>query len=143
MNRKHIVVAVFWIDPIARCDHLVAVERGNDVLNHLLLVQTEFDRASTVNVKAQCGVIDVLWNICVRNSRHRADSPCQAGRRIERLLHIETGDLNIDRGGQTQVQHRVYHASRLEKHGYLGQLTLNQRFQTSHVLVGADAMLLA
>ena len=73
LDRQHVVVAGLRIDPVAGRDHAVRGERGDDVVDHFLLIQAELAGAGPVDVQSERWVVQVLRNVGIRDSAYRAD----------------------------------------------------------------------
>ena len=55
LHGQHVVVAALRIDPVARRDHLVRGQRGDDVVDHLALIEPELAGALAVDVERSDG----------------------------------------------------------------------------------------
>ncbi len=126
------------IDPEARGDHLVRVERGDDVAHHLLLVQAELGGLQPVHVDPQRRCVDVLRHQDVADAGEVAHPAGDLRGDLVARLRVVSADLDVDRGREAEVEDCVDEASRLEVAGELRELRAEGGADAVHVLVAAD-----
>src|SRR5208337_1149189 len=68
LDGEEVVVASTRVDPVARCDHLVGGQRGDDVVHDFLLVEAQFPCTYPVDLELKGRVIDVLWNVDIAHA---------------------------------------------------------------------------
>ena len=142
LHGEHIVVAILGIDPIARRDHRVRGQRGDEVAHYFLLGEAELARSHAIDVQLQRGIIDVLRDIGIAHAGDFANLPGKLERRVVGLGQIIARDLHIDRRRHAHAEHRVDQAAGLEVGGQLRHLLGDALAHHRHILIAADLVLL-
>ena len=107
LHGQQIIVAAFRIHPVARRDHLVGSQRGDDVADDFLFIQTKFAGAQAVHVQLQRGIINVLRHQHVADARQRSRTfRAISSRDLMRAFQVLAADLNVHRRGHPQIQNR-------------------------------------
>ncbi len=73
LDRQKIVVAGLMVHPVVGRDHGVRVERGDDVVDDLLLGKAEFGGMDAIDFEADGRIVHVLRNIDLADARQFAD----------------------------------------------------------------------
>ena len=114
LDGEQIIVAALGIDPIARRDHPVGGQRGDEAVHHFLCAQAQFAGALAVNVNLQRRIIHVLRHQHVADARQGARLLGDLGGDVVRRLHIHAADLDVQRRGHALVEDGIHQAAGLE-----------------------------
>src|SRR5262249_5647929 len=107
LDGQHVILPRLWIYPVARRNHLVTCESGNDITDTLLLVQPKLARPRAIDIELECWVVDVLWDVDVGNARDTLDLRCESGSSLMRPLRIRARNLNINGCWQPKVEYCI------------------------------------
>ena len=114
LDREQIIVAGLGINPIARRDHPVGSQRGDDVVHDFLCVQAKFAGALAVNVHFQRRIIHVLRHQHVADARQRADLLGDLRRDVVRAFHVRCRSPECPAARACPVQDGIHQAAGLE-----------------------------
>ncbi len=88
LDGDEIIVSAFRVHPIARGDHGVGGEGGDDVIHNFLGGEAEFTRTFAIDVHFERGIIHILGNVDIRHARKRLEFSCQVERDAVGRLQI-------------------------------------------------------
>src|SRR5207302_7378928 len=91
------------------------------VAAHLLLRQAHLDRQGAIHVHHQLRLVANLVEIAIDDTGHLRDLIAKplGERVVSRLVRVGTADLDVDGGGQPEVQHLGGNVRRLKVEGAL------------------------
>ena len=115
LHRQVIVVPALVVYPVIRCDHVIGVQRGDDVVHYVLLRQTQLARMHPVDIQPDAGIVHILRDIDFTHIMERPEALGQVLRQSKVILHVRAADLHIDRSGHAHIDDRVHHRSALEE----------------------------
>ncbi len=141
LHGQHVVVAGFGVYPVARRDHLVGGEGGDDVADHFLLSQAQFAGARAIDRELQRGVVEILRNEDVLHAGRQADLGRQFLRQSVAGGQTRSADLHVDGRGQTEVEHRIGETARLKIRTQLRKLPPDAAAHAVHVLIAAHLVM--
>ena len=140
LHRQEIVIASLVIHPIIWGNHGVGVERGNDVVHHFFLRETQLAGVDPVNVQPQAGIIQILRDVDLAHSRQLPDAAAEILRQAIDLMQVSPADLDIDGRRHAAVQDRVHHRAAGEERADVGILRRHLLLHAIHVFEAAQAM---
>ena len=74
LHGEVVIVAAFAIDPIVGRDHIVGIQRGDDVIDYIFLRQPQFARVYAIHIEPQRGIVHILRNVDLPNAVQFAKS---------------------------------------------------------------------
>src|SRR5207342_1795721 len=108
-------------------------EGSDDVVDDLFLGKAKQSGFFAVDIQFQRGVIDVLRNKDVTDGFEFANWLGDFCGDPKNFVEIVSADLNVDGGGQSEINHRIHEAARLKVGTELRQLLAELLPDTPHV----------
>ena len=138
LHGEVIVVAALAIDPIIGRDHVVGIERGDDVVHYIFLRQPQLARMYAVHVEPQRGVVHVLRNVDLADAMHLAKTSGQILRDAINLIQIGAADLHVDWRGHSHVQNGIHHRATGKKRSNIRKLAGHRLLHAVHIFETAE-----
>ena len=121
LHAQEVVVAGLIIHPIIRRDHDVRIQRGDDVVDDVLLRKPQFPGMHAIDVQADGWIVHVLRNIDLAHAGKLANAARQILRDVVSGSQIAGVDLDVDRSGLPLIEDRVLHGPALEEGAHIGE----------------------
>ncbi len=138
LDGEVIVVSALAIDPIVGRDHVIGIERGDDIIDHIFLRKAQLAGMHAIDVEPQGWVIHVLRNIDLANAMDLPKASRQVLRHAVNLMQVWAADLHVDRSRHAHVEDGIDHRAAAEERADLWKLRSHCLLHTIHVFETAD-----
>ncbi len=122
LHRQEVVVAGLIIHPVVRRDHRVRIQRGDDVVDNVLLRQAQFARVHAIDIQTNRWIVHVLRNIDLAHAWKFSNAACQILSDVVSGSQIAGVHLNVDRSRHAGIENRVHHGPALEEGANIGEI---------------------
>src|ERR1700722_1184929 len=141
LHGDKVIVSVLWIDPVARGDHHVRSECGDQVVDHFLRSEAELRGAIAIHVYLKSGIIHVLRDVDIGYAFRSPDLAGQILRDFVIGFQIHAAHLHVNRCGHALIQHCVDQTTRLKIRAELRKLCRDAPAYFVHVDETAGAVI--
>jgi hypothetical protein len=122
-------------DPVLRIEPVggrylgARTERYQDAVGHIALCETRLGGFRTVHFEVEARLVEELVNVGIHRAGDFADFCRHLLRDGEIALHVVTYELDVNRGGETEIQDLAHDVGRLEKEFDAGEFARQFRAQ--------------
>src|SRR5580700_181042 len=138
LHREVIVVPALAIDPIVGGDHVVRIERGNDVVDYILLRKSQLTGVHSVYIEPQSRIVHILRNVDLADTMHFANAIGQSLRDAIDLGQVRAAHLHIDGSWRTRIQNGVVHRAAGKECANVGKLAGHCLLHPVHIFEAAE-----
>ena len=96
LHREVIIVSALAVDPIVGGDHVVRIERGNDIVDYIFLRESQLAGVHAVYIEPQSGIVHVLRNVDLADAFHFTNAIGQRLCDAVDLVQIRAANLYVN-----------------------------------------------